>query len=426
MKPKVWQVLMLVGVILLVVGLAPSVQQSLVGDETYSYPASSHRLPFIDAVSVWWKTGDYRLAYVYFTLFSGVPPNQVAVTPQVSCSHVAGDAWQGTIFISGPSWQLLEDVEYYFGWLGVDVNGVPVLIEEGIVSFHTPLFMVTVQAPYSAGVGVSLPKAGMYQFVNGEPLIIYGYATEGYRLSGWTINGQNVAVATNPLVYQINLDSVVKPNFALNQPPDASFEVSTTQLYVGQTLYCDASLSTDMDGGIARYSWDWADASTSNGVTANHVYSVSGTYVIQLTVTDVDGCSNAEHQSITVLPALDMEEPVTYSFKVEAGEGGTTTPVPGVYEVTGDSYMVTALPESGYVVRCWFLNGELKDASDTLLVLVDEDTVVRVEYMLIGQEGDGVFILPQPNLGLAGGNIGLTLVGAGCLIAAVWLRRRKQ
>jgi hypothetical protein len=58
---------------------------------------------------------------------------------------------------------------------------------------------------------------------------------------------------------------------------------------------------TDPDGGDAHIVlWEWGDGSTSSGtvdedagmVTATHVYSVIGTYIISLTVTDSTGLSD--------------------------------------------------------------------------------------------------------------------------------------
>ena len=68
-----------------------------------------------------------------------------------------------------------------------------------------------------------------------------------------------------------------------NTPPTASFSESCS----GATCSFDAAASSDPDGSIASYAWDFGDStSPGTGVTANHVYAVSGTYTVSLTVTE--------------------------------------------------------------------------------------------------------------------------------------------
>ena len=83
-------------------------------------------------------------------------------------------------------------------------------------------------------------------------------------------------------------------------PPLAAFSVLTTYLVVN----VDASGSSDADGMIASYAWDFGDGGTATGVTAMHAYAVDGTYTITLTVTDNDGLTDTEIKSVTVAHQL--------------------------------------------------------------------------------------------------------------------------
>lgn len=77
-----------------------------------------------------------------------------------------------------------------------------------------------------------------------------------------------------------------------NSPPVASFDISVA---------FNASASSDPDGSIASYSWNWGDGTANgSGVSPTHSYAQPGTYVVALTVTDNTGLTNTTQQSITI------------------------------------------------------------------------------------------------------------------------------
>src|SRR5699024_4014823 len=75
--------------------------------------------------------------------------------------------------------------------------------------------------------------------------------------------------------------SVLGPNL----PPVADIGISVEGL--GASV--DGTGSTDPDGTIVSYLWDWGDGTTSTGETASHVYSAVGEYTVTLEVTDDRG-----------------------------------------------------------------------------------------------------------------------------------------
>ncbi len=74
---------------------------------------------------------------------------------------------------------------------------------------------------------------------------------------------------------------------APNQEPTASFTVSCSDL----TCSFDASGSSDPEGPIASYAWDFGDGATGSGATAQHTYAAAGSYEATLTVTDGAGAT---------------------------------------------------------------------------------------------------------------------------------------
>ncbi|HEX3908698.1 MAG TPA: PKD domain-containing protein [Mycobacteriales bacterium] len=84
-----------------------------------------------------------------------------------------------------------------------------------------------------------------------------------------------------------------------NQPPTAVLGSTCT----GLSCSFDGSGSSDSDGTIATYSWNFGGDGTSTAESPNHMFSAPGTYSVQLTVTDNDGATNVATKSITVSPA---------------------------------------------------------------------------------------------------------------------------
>ena len=83
----------------------------------------------------------------------------------------------------------------------------------------------------------------------------------------------------------------------LNSAPVAAFFTGGA----GLTVNFDASASSDGDGEIASYAWDFGDGESGTGATASHEYAAAGTYNVKLTVTDNRGATASVTQPITVI-----------------------------------------------------------------------------------------------------------------------------
>lgn len=78
-----------------------------------------------------------------------------------------------------------------------------------------------------------------------------------------------------------------------NQGPVASFWVSPVRSRARKKLTLHASGSTDRDGRIVNFAWDFGDRVKTEGTspTRVHSYRRPGTYNVTLVVTDNEGCS---------------------------------------------------------------------------------------------------------------------------------------
>lgn len=130
----------------------------------------------------------------------------------------------------------------------------------------------------TTGSGVSVthtfPSAGTYT--------VTLTVTDNEGATGST--SQNVAVGQPPA----------------NQPPVASFTASCAAFWIFHWCNFDGSGSSDPDGTIASYSWDFGDGTTGTGASGTHFYSSAGSRTVTLTVTDNGGATDTETKTVNV------------------------------------------------------------------------------------------------------------------------------
>ncbi len=114
-----------------------------------------------------------------------------------------------------------------------------------------------------------------------------------------------------------------------NSEPVASFTASALEAVTDEDILFDASASTDSDGSISYYAWDFGDGTEGSGVTTKHKYAKAGTYTVKLIVTDDgDSSSSAVTETITIASATGDNSDFGFEGKTDgfiaAGEKGTT------------------------------------------------------------------------------------------------------
>lgn len=92
---------------------------------------------------------------------------------------------------------------------------------------------------------------------------------------------------------------------------ECKFTVSPTNPNVGETVSFNGSESTDSNGTINSYKWDFGDGTPSkSGVTTSHVYLFEGTFTPTLTLKDNNGAT-ASCSPLTVsvgCPTVDLSD----------------------------------------------------------------------------------------------------------------------
>ncbi|WP_440006079.1 PKD domain-containing protein [Halomicrococcus sp. SG-WS-1] len=138
----------------------------------------------------------------------------------------------------------------------------------------------------------------------------------------------------------------VEPVAPPNQSPTAAFS-GPSNAQTGEQVTFDASASTDPDGSIASYEWDFGDGTTATGESVVHTFDSAGEYEVTLTVTDDDGATTTTTKTVTVeesqptpgpstavslAPSEDLvgvDQNSSFDLMVESADGGV-----GTYSIT--------------------------------------------------------------------------------------------
>ena len=105
------------------------------------------------------------------------------------------------------------------------------------------------------------------------------------------LNGRPIPISDQPFPTKGMWPAYGSASVLPNQGPTARFAASVN----GRTATFDASASTDTDGRVASYRWDFGDGTslTTADPRTTHVYPKAGTFRASLVVTDNEGCSTA-------------------------------------------------------------------------------------------------------------------------------------
>jgi PKD repeat protein/C1A family cysteine protease len=115
-----------------------------------------------------------------------------------------------------------------------------------------------------------------------------------------------------------------------NAPPLAVITASPTAGLIPLDVTFSGNGSSDSDGTITSYSWNFGDNTTATGIQASHTYTKAGTFTARLTVTDNKGATASK--TVTIKPSKTNLRPVA---SVSASPTSGTTPLNVIFSGEG-------------------------------------------------------------------------------------------
>ncbi|WP_159737536.1 collagenase [Vibrio atypicus] len=107
-------------------------------------------------------------------------------------------------------------------------------------------------------------------------------------------------------------------------PPTAAISVAS-EAKVNETVQFSSAYSTDTDGQIVSYFWEFGDGSTSTEANPAYPFTSAGDYTVRLTVTDNDGLTATSFANIKITEQTDggnakLPQDCAVRYKVNGGQ----------------------------------------------------------------------------------------------------------
>lgn len=308
-----------------------------------------------------------------------------------------------------------------------DGFGIPILPREGPAIITTTPAQPTLQRRFVVDLRNYLEASTLaWEFGDGSVAlnlsraagteVTHTYANAGtFTVKVHVFGGKNPLNQYAPLLGSGELPvNVIGPN----QNPTAQFVSTTPTGGAARELQFDGSSSSDPDGQIVKFAWDFGDGATSTeGGIVRHTFAAPGRYAVKLTVTDNrDGTASttqtvvanvppvAAYTSVNAVDGTGAARPQVFDF-----DASTSSDADGQIVSYKWSFGDNSAEDSGQTVQHTFPNpGEFS----VTLTVTDNLGGTDVETRTIDATGTDPFISEvSPEVGEVGGNVTVQLTG---------------
>jgi len=143
-------------------------------------------------------------------------------------------------------------------------------------------------------------------------IVSHVYASAG------TYNAALTVTDSKGQTSQVNTPIIVTAPVVNNKPPQAVISATPTAGPAPLTVTFNGGGSTDSDGSITNYVWNFGDGGTATGKSVTHTYTTAATFTANLQVTDDKGATGTT--SVTITAKTELPTQPTTDVKLETGE----------------------------------------------------------------------------------------------------------
>jgi PKD repeat protein len=258
---------------------------------------------------------------------------------------------------------------------GQPVRDVPVRLDVAVNGMLTDFGQLSGKNLVTGGDGkasatYTAPLAPVDPVDNGT--VVQIQATPGGKWSNYDYAN---ALTRSVLIRLVPPGVILPPNGT----PVPSFTYAPSAPLTRVDVTFDATLSSDSDGRIVNYLWNFGDGSTDDGMVVKHEFKSLGTFVVTLTVTDDRGQSASLSKSVSVAATSEPKADFVISPSApKVGDkvffnGATSTATAGRTIVQYDWDFGTGVQASGMLTSHTFT----KAGEYTVVLVVTDDAGIK-------------------------------------------------
>jgi len=336
-------------------------------------------------------TGNYKTQYEITFNQSGVDPDFTGTVVTIdgagyTVSTLPASFWwdkdsSHTFSFSSP---LIVDASKQYVW--VSTSGLSTLQSDTLTI--TGSGSVTGNYVVQAKHQITFGQTGVSSDFTGTVLIIDGvnYNVTDLPISFmWDAGSSHTFAFQSPLIVASDAKQYIwTSTTGLSTLQSGSIIVSASGSVTGnyKTQYY-LTVKTDPLGIATIPGEDWYNESTYVTLTAP---TVAGYDFLNWDVDGdpVSGNPIQVHMNETHIATAHYTQIITYTLTITTTTGGTTNPAPGTYTYTaGTSVEVTAIPDAGYQLDHWVLDGSPVGSVSPISVLMDDNHTLEAVFAQI-------------------------------------------
>lgn len=194
------------------------------------------------------------------------------------------------------------------------------------------------------------------------------------------VEGSGINPANDERVVDSTQTTITVEEPTANEPPTAAFTATPDAPEAGQQVTFDAAASSDADGTLSSYEWDFDGDGTTDatGEQVTNTFDAAGDHDVTLTVADDAGATNTTSQVLTVVDAPPENQAPSAAFSVDPASPAVGADV--TFDASNSEDPDGELADYEWVVDGETLSGETAthafDAAgdyDVTLTVTDDD-----------------------------------------------------